>query len=213
MLLHAPGVTRNSLLFCFNIFYSTQSVRQKNQNRPIKNTVMKREPILCIVLMSSLTSGCVWFCFCSVANWRLSRFKATCQRSENERWARGLWLPVYHAHSNRFLMLRKDDTPGHSLMWHSPITALTSALGSVNLHSTLLRHPTADTKRMADELTQWHFRLVFARWQLPVSAAYSAIADTTRLHVVPRADWPMFIHDVLTIPNHVRGHWFAVQAP
>lgn len=38
--------------------------------------------------------------------------------------ARGFWLPAYYAHSNDVPLLRKDDTPGHSLMRHSPTTAL-----------------------------------------------------------------------------------------
>jgi len=83
--------------------------------------------------------------------------------------ARGFWLPTYYAHSNDVLLLRKDDTPGHSIMRHSPTTALMSASGSVDFYSTLLLSPTADMRRTeetsyADEVKRWHFRLLFGRW-------------------------------------------------
>jgi len=83
--------------------------------------------------------------------------------------ARGFWLPAYYAHSNDVLLLRKDDTPGHSPMRHSPTTALTSASGSVNFYSTLLLSPTANIRRTeetsyAAEVKRWHFGLLFGRW-------------------------------------------------
>ena len=122
--------------------------------------------------------------------------------------ARGFWLPVYYAHSNDVLLLRKDDTPGHSLTRHSPTPALSSALGSVSFYSTLLLSPTANIKRTeetsyADEVKRWHFRLLFGRWPFPISAGESAIADTIRLHILcPQAAWHIVMPDLLTITNH-----------
>ena len=80
--------------------------------------------------------------------------------------ARGFWLSVYYVHSNYTLLLRKDDTPGHSLTRHAPTAALTSALRPVKFYPTLLLYLTADMKRIGEtsytvELKRLHFRLLY----------------------------------------------------
>lgn len=112
--------------------------------------------------------------------------------------AREFWLPAYYVHSNDVLLLRKDDTPGHSLMRHSPTTALTSASGSVNFHSTLLLSPTANMRRneetsCADEVERWHFRLLFRRWlsSLRRRVSYRWHNSSTR-SLSP--SWPTHVH-------------------
>ena len=59
-------------------------------------------------------------------------------------------MPVYYAHFNHILLLRKNDTPGHFLTRHSPTTALRSAMGSVSFYSTIPLSPTADMKRISE---------------------------------------------------------------